>query len=149
MKVVLFWADWECAPGIFENVPKPMVPSLPPILWHLMKYYASYGTRSSSWRLATGRHIKDYFLNYDECLSKDFVLNGQASPNCSTRHRRLEDHLLDTGTHSNIGSACARCEASGREEMFLANYADGLSDLNLGALVDFARGNGKIATSYA
>ena len=59
-----------------ESIPKPMIPiGDQPILWHIMQYYATSGTRTSSSAWATRpRSIKEYFLNYNEALSNDFVL---------------------------------------------------------------------------
>jgi glucose-1-phosphate cytidylyltransferase len=151
MKVVLFCGGLGMRLREYsENVPKPMVPiGYRPILWHLMKYYASYGHKE--FILALGYRadtIKDYFLNYDECLSNDFVLNGQGKP--ELLNRDIDDWkitFVDTGTHSNIGQRlrAVRKHLEG-EDIFLANYSDGLSDLNLGTMVDFAKRNGKVGT---
>ena len=79
MKVVLFCGGMGMRlrehTGAF---PKPMVKiGYRPILWHLMKYYAHFGHTEFilclGWK---GDAIKEYFLNYDECLSNDFVLSA-------------------------------------------------------------------------
>lgn len=151
MKVVLFCGGLGMRLREYsENVPKPMVPiGYRPILWHLMKYYASYGHKE--FILALGYRadtIKDYFLNYNECLSNDFVLNGQGKP--ELLNRDIDDWkitFVDTGTHSNIGQRlrAVRKHLDG-EEMFLANYSDGLTDLNLNNLVDYHKSGGQVAT---
>ncbi|MDB5103952.1 MAG: Glucose-phosphate cytidylyltransferase [Fibrobacteres bacterium] len=151
MKVVLFCGGLGMRLREYsENVPKPMVPiGYRPILWHLMKYYASYGHKD--FILALGYKsdtIKDYFLHYDECLSNDFVLNGQGKP--ELLNRDIEDWkitFVDTGTHSNIGQRlrAVRKHLDG-EEMFLANYSDGLTDLNLDKMVDYHKRGGQVAT---
>jgi glucose-1-phosphate cytidylyltransferase len=82
MKVVLFCGGQGMRLREYsEHIPKPMVTiGYRPILWHLMKYYAHYGHKD--FILCLGYRsdvIKNYFLNYDECLSNDFVLsNGEA-----------------------------------------------------------------------
>lgn len=152
MKVVLFCGGLGMRLREYsENIPKPMVPiGYRPILWHLMKYYASFGHKE--FILALGYRadtIKDYFLHYDECLSNDFVLNGQ-SAKPELLNRDIEDWkitFVDTGTHSNIGQRlrAVRKHLEG-EEHFLANYSDGLSDLHLPNLIDFHRRNGQVAS---
>ena len=77
MKVVLFCGGMGLRLREFSmEIPKPMVPIGPrPIIWHLMKYYAHFGHKD--FILCLGWHgnvIKDYFLNYDECVSNNFVL---------------------------------------------------------------------------
>jgi len=59
-----------------ETIPKPMVNiGYRPIIWHLMKYYSHYGCNDFILCLGyRGDAIKQYFLDYDECLSNDFVL---------------------------------------------------------------------------
>ena len=58
-----------------ERVPKPLVPVGPrPILWHMMKYYAHFGHDDFILCLGYGdRQIKEYFLEYKEWLSNDFL----------------------------------------------------------------------------
>lgn len=151
MKVVLFCGGQGMRLREYsDNIPKPMVPiGYRPILWHLMKYYASYGHKE--FILALGYKadtIKDYFLHYDECLSNDFVLNGQNKP--ELLNRDIDDWkitFVDTGTHSNIGQRlrAVRKHLEG-EESFLANYSDGLTDLNLNQMVEYHRIGGQIAT---
>jgi len=64
-----------------EQVPKPMVTvGYRPILWHVMRYYAHFGHREFILCLGyKADHIKDYFLNYQEARSNDFVLSGDGS----------------------------------------------------------------------
>jgi len=119
-----------------ENVPKPMVPiGYRPIIWHLMKYYAHFGHKDFILCLGyRGDMIKHYFLNYEECVTNDFVLSDGG------RHRQLlscdiEDWritFVDTGLNANIGQrlSAVRKHLAG-ETAFLANYSDGLTDLPL------------------
>jgi glucose-1-phosphate cytidylyltransferase len=137
MKVVLFCGGLGTRLRDYsESIPKPMIPiGYRPILWHLMKYYAHYGHRE--FILCLGYRadvIKQYFLNYDECLSNDFSLsNGGRS--IELYGKDVEDWkitFVDTGLSSNIGQRLkAVARYVGDDEVFLANYADGLSDLSL------------------
>ena len=98
MKVVLFCGGLGMRiREAGENVPKPMVTiGYRPILWHVMKYYAHFGHKDFVICLGyRGDVIKDYFLNYSEFLSNDFVLSdgGKKLDLMAQRHPRLEDHL--------------------------------------------------------
>jgi glucose-1-phosphate cytidylyltransferase len=126
-----------------ESTPKPMVPiGQRPILWHLMKYYAHYGHKDFILCLGyKGETIKEYFLNYSECLSNDFTLSD-GGRNVELVNRDIEDWritFVDTGLHANIGQRLKAVERHLQgEEVFLANYTDGLSDLYLPAIIDYA-----------
>ncbi|MGH9418349.1 MAG: glucose-1-phosphate cytidylyltransferase, partial [Thermoanaerobaculia bacterium] len=78
MKVVLFCGGLGLRIRDKEDMPKPMVLIRNrPILWHVMKYYAHFGHKD--FILCLGHRaeaVKNYFLNYDECASNDFVLSG-------------------------------------------------------------------------
>ena len=119
-----------------EDIPKPMVTiGHRPILWHLMKYYAHYGHTDFILCLGyRGDIIKKYFLNYEETSSNDFVLSG-GGRDIELMNRDISDWRItfaDTGVNANIGQRlmAVRKYLSG-EPTFLANYADGLSDLPL------------------
>ncbi len=150
MKVVLFCGGLGMRiRDIGDDVPKPMVPiGYRPVLWHVMKYYAHYGHRD--FILCLGHRadvIKRYFLSYEETISNDFVLS------CGGRQVDLMNSdiadwritFADTGITSNIGQrlAAARRHLEG-EEMFLANYADGLTDLHLPTWIEQFQRGGKI-----
>jgi glucose-1-phosphate cytidylyltransferase len=127
-----------------ETVPKPLVPvGCRPILWHVMRYYAHYGHKDFILCLGhKGDSIKQYFLNYDETVSNDFVLREGGSK-VELLGSDIQDWnitFVDTGLSSNIGQrlkAVQRFVAG--EEMFLANYVDGISDLPLPRLIEFTR----------
>jgi glucose-1-phosphate cytidylyltransferase len=116
-----------------ENIPKPMVPiGDRPLIWHLMKYYSHFGHKDFILCLGyRGDMIKHYFLNYEEALTNDFVLIGGGKRQLLSSD--IEDWritFVDTGLASNIGQRLmAVQEHLAGEEVFLANYADGLSDL--------------------
>ncbi|HKY38840.1 MAG TPA: sugar phosphate nucleotidyltransferase [Polyangiaceae bacterium] len=145
MKVVLFCGGLGTRLREYsEGVPKPLVPiGYRPILWHVMRYYAHYGHKDFILCLGyKADKVKEYFLNYNEYIDDDFTMSrGQKQ-----LHRRQTDvhdwniTFVDTGLKSNVGMRLmlARQYLEG-EEMFLANYSDGLTDLALDKMVsDFA-----------
>ena len=124
-----------------DTIPKPLVPiGTRPILWHLMKYYAHHGHKDFILCLGyKGDQIREYFLNYNPNLSRDFLMEGNSkkfSPSASD----IDDwtiQFVDTGLHSNIGQRLARVRPFlGNDEMFLANYSDQLSDLPLSDYIE-------------
>ena len=128
-----------------DTIPKPLVTiGVRPILWHLMRYYAHYGHKDFVLALGyRGDMIRDYFLNFNEALTNDFVLSdgGKKVELLSSDLDDWRITFVDTGLHSNIGQRLLRVRKylEGEEE-FLANYADGLSDVPLDALLaDFRR----------
>ena len=138
MKVVLFCGGQGMRIRDAEDLPKPMVHiGYRPILWHVMKYYAHFGHKD--FILCLGHRadaIKNYFLNYNECASNDFILSGGAK-NLELLNSDIHDWRItfaDTGIKSNIGQRLKAVEKylEGEEE-FLANYSDGLTDLPLAA----------------
>jgi glucose-1-phosphate cytidylyltransferase len=151
MKVVLFCGGRGLRLREFgEATPKPMVPIGPrPIIWHLMKYYAHYGHKDFILCLGwQGHAIKDYFLNYNECVSNDFVLHeGDRVQLLKSDISDWTITFVDTGLNSNIAQRlnAVRHHLEG-EECFLANYSDGLTDLKLPALIDQFQETDSIAT---
>jgi len=137
MKVVLFCGGLGLRLREFsEHLPKPMVPiGSRPILWHIMKYYAYYGHQEFILCLGFGADVvKNYFLHYDECLSNDFVLTN-GGKNLQLFSSDINDWRItfaDTGINANIGQRLKAVEKYlGDDEVFLANYSDGLTDLPL------------------
>ncbi len=152
MKVVLFCGGHGMRLREYsESIPKPMVTiGYRPILWHVMKYYAHYG--HTEFILCLGwkaNVIKDYFLNYDECLSNDFVLSG-GGKNVSLLNSDIHDWnitFVDTGVTACIGERLKAVQPHlAGEETFLANYTDGLSSVNLPQLIDFHHESAAAAT---
>ena len=135
-----------------DTIPKPLVNiGYRPIIWHLMRYYAHYGHKEFILALGyRGDMIRDYFVHYDEAMTNDFVLS-EGGKKLELLSRDLDDWritFVDTGLHSNLGQRLLRVRRflEGEEE-FLANYADGLSDLPLDAMIaDFRRR--KVAASF-
>jgi glucose-1-phosphate cytidylyltransferase len=119
-----------------DQIPKPLVEvGQRPILWHIMKYYAHFGHKDFILCLGHGASkIKDYFLQYNECSANDFVMSegGNTIELLSSDIHDWTITFVDTGLTSNIGERLRRIEPHiGDDEIFLANYADGLSDLDL------------------
>jgi glucose-1-phosphate cytidylyltransferase len=150
MKVVLFCGGLGLRIRDAEDIPKPMVQiGYRPILWHVMKYYAHFGHKD--FILCLGHRadvIKNYFLNYNECVSNDFVLS-QGGKNVHLLNSDIDDWritFVDTGIDSNIGERLKAVEQhlEGEEE-FLANYSDGVTDLPLLAQIEHFRRQDKIA----
>jgi glucose-1-phosphate cytidylyltransferase len=137
MKVVLFCGGQGMRIRDYsESIPKPMIPiGQRPILWNLMKYYASYGHKDFIICLGyKGDVIKDYFLNYQEHLSNDFIL-AQGGKEVKLLNQDINDWnitFVDTGFNSNIGTRLKKVQKFLTPgEPFMANYSDGLSDLPL------------------
>jgi glucose-1-phosphate cytidylyltransferase len=152
MKVVLFCGGAGLRlRGYADDVPKPMVQiGNRPILWHLMKYYSHFGHKDFILCLGyKGSCIKDYFLNYDESVSNDFVWS-QGGKNVELLNRDIDDWTItfvETGANANIGQRLKAIEPYLRgEEMFLANYGDGLSNVPLSAMLDTFRESNAIAS---
>jgi glucose-1-phosphate cytidylyltransferase len=151
MKVVLFCGGRGLRLREFgEATPKPMVPIGPrPIIWHLMKYYAHYGHKDFILCLGwQGHAIKDYFLNYNECVSNDFVLkHGDRVQLLRSDISDWTITFVDTGLNSNLAQRLAAVRPHLEDEKcFLANYSDGLTDLRLPDLIDQFHANDSIAT---
>jgi glucose-1-phosphate cytidylyltransferase len=125
-----------------ERIPKPLVQvGGKPLLLLLMKYYSFFGHKDFILCLGyKGEEIKKFFLNYDECLSGDFVLsNGDKKQKLFKSD--IEDWKItfaETGLNSNLGERlrAVRKYVNG-EEMFLANYADGLTNMYLPDMIEF------------
>lgn len=111
-----------------------------PILWHVMKYYAHFGHKDFVLCLGHAADVvKNYFLNYQEAVSNDFVLSqcGKRLDLLSTDISDWRITFADTGLTSNIGQRLKAVQKYlDREECFLANYSDGLTDLPLPAQLD-------------
>jgi glucose-1-phosphate cytidylyltransferase len=155
MKVVLFCGGLGMRMREYsEAVPKPMVPvGYRPILWHVMKYYAHYGHKDFVLCLGYKANvIKEYFLKYDECVSNDFVYS-QGGRKLELLGRDIDDWNItfaDTGLHANIGQRLrAVRKYVANEEMFLANYTDGLSDLPLPEMITDFQSQNKVASFVA
>ena len=152
MKVVIFCGGQGLRMREYsETIPKPMVPiGYRPVLWHVMKYYAHHGHRDFILCLGHGGDIiKNYFLKYDECVSNDFVLSN-GGKNLQLFNSDIDDWNItfaDTGATSNIAQRLKAVEKYLEgEDVFLANYSDGLTDLPLNDQIDQFKRARKIAS---
>jgi glucose-1-phosphate cytidylyltransferase len=137
MKVVLFCGGLGTRLKEYsDTIPKPMVPlGYRPVIWHVMRYYAHYGHRDFVLCLGhRGDAIKEYFLNYNECMSNDFTLSKGGRDIQLFQHDISDWNIsfVDTGQLSNIGQRLMAVRHLLKdEEIFLANYSDGLTDMDL------------------
>jgi glucose-1-phosphate cytidylyltransferase len=135
MKVVLFCGGlgMRMRDGV-TNAPKPMAMiGDRPLMWHVMRYYAHFGHTDFVLCLGYGAAVvKDFFLNYDETKSNDFVLEGGAREVKLFRTDISDWRItfVDTGLNSAIGERRVRRFVDG-EPMVLANYADVFTDASL------------------
>ena len=137
MKVVLFCGGlgMRMRDGL-GTAPKPMaMVGERPLLWHVMRYYAYFGHSDFVLCLGYGASaVKDFFLNYDETRSNDFMIENGAR-NVQLFSTDISDWritFVDTGLNSLIGERLRRVRRFvGDEEMFMANYADVLTNAPL------------------
>jgi len=148
MKVVLFCGGLGMRMRADnESLPKPMMPiGHRPVLWHVMRYYAHFGHTEFVLCLGHGAEaVKDYFLNYRETASNDFVLTkgGQHVELLGTDISDWTITFVDTGVDTAIGERLRRVRPYLEgDEIFLANYGDVLTDAPMDTLVeDFADGD--------
>ena len=142
MKVVLFCGGLGTRIRDYsENVPKPMIPiGHQPMLLHIMQYYSHYGHRDFILCLGHKANvIREYFLNYNpardaDCIISDFGKKVDIIGNGVPDWRVT---LIDTGVWRNIGERLMAVRHLVKdEEVFLANYSDGLTDLPLPDIID-------------
>lgn len=155
MKVVLFCGGlgMRMRDGV-SNGPKPMAMiGERPMLWHVMRYYAHYGHSDFVLCLGYGAsYVKDFFLNYDETRSNDFVLErGERQAKLfRTDISEWRITFVDTGLNSPIGERLRRVRRFvDGEEMFLANYADVLTDAPLPEMIDRFRVSSAVVSLLA
>ena len=143
MKVVIFCGGLGVRMGEeTQRIPKPMIRiGNRPILWHIMRYYAEWGHNEFILCLGyKGDVIKEYFLDYEEALSNDFVLDprneGQRVELLSRDITDWKITFVDTGMGATIGERLKAVERHlAGDEMFLATYGDGLSDAPLSEMI--------------
>ncbi len=155
MKVVLFCGGMGTRIREYsESIPKPMIPvGHQPILWHVMQYYSQYGHRDFVLCLGyKANTIKDFFLNYRPQAFADCIVSGYGAK-VELLGNYEEDWriaLIDTGIWRNIGERLWAVRSHVQnEEMFLANYSDGVTDLDLNDMIDRFKKSGKIACFLA
>jgi glucose-1-phosphate cytidylyltransferase len=141
MKVVLFCGGYgtRMRTGSPGEVPKPMQMVGPrPLIWHVMRYYAHFGHKEFILCLGYGaHHIKNFFLDYRETESNDFVLRRGDVEVLASDIAEWTISFVQTGIESPIGERLRRVrEHLDGDELFLANYADVLTDAPLPEIVE-------------
>jgi glucose-1-phosphate cytidylyltransferase len=155
MKVVIFCGGLGVRMGPeTQRIPKPMITvGGRPILWHIMKWYASWGF--DDFVLCLGYKaevIKQYFLEYNEALSNDFVLSngGRDLELLATDISSWRITFVDTGARATIAERLlAIAPHLDDDEYFLATYGDGLTDVPLPDMIDRLRAADKTAIFLA
>lgn len=127
--------------------PKPMVEiGGKPIIWHIMKIYASHGFTDFVVCLGyKGFYIKEYFANY-------FLHQTDVTINLGTNqmeyHKSESENwkisLIDTGKDSMTGGRIKRIQSFIGNEPFMLTYGDGVANIDIKALVDFHKSHGKL-----
>jgi glucose-1-phosphate cytidylyltransferase len=152
VKVVIFCGGLGVRMGeATQRIPKPMIPiGNRPILWEIMRYYAAWGHTEFILCLGyKGDVIREYFLNYNEALFNDFVLDGRGA---EARVELLKRDVggwritfVDTGMQTTIGGRLKAVEEylDGDDE-FLATYGDGVTDAPMDVMVDAFRASGRL-----
>lgn len=151
MKVVLFCGGFgmRMRDHGSDPIPKPMQMVGPrPLLWHVMRFYAHFGHTEFVLCLGYGAEfIKDYFLSYQETKSNDFVLQDGEVRLLSSDIGDWTITFVNTGLASTIGERLRRVRPHLEgERMFLANYADVLSDVPLNEMVQRFEASGAAAS---
>ena len=151
MKVVLFCGGYGMRMRNDRNdqIPKPMQMVGPrPILWHIMRYYAHFGHKEFILCLGYGAsEIKNFFLDYHEEQSNDFILHDNTVDCLSTDISDWRITFVDTGLESAIGERLRRVRRHLEgDEYFLANYADVLTDAPLDEMIDRYHRSGATAS---
>ena len=131
--------------------PKPLVEiGDKPILWHIMKYYSSFGLNDFIICLGyKGNMIKEYFDNYFK-YSNDIKYSNNGSLNIiDNKTENWNITLIDTGKDTLTGGRLKRVIKYINDDNFCFTYGDGLSNVNLKKLIDFHNSHGKLATVTA
>jgi len=132
--------------------PKPMIEiGGKPILWHIMKIYSHHGIHDFVICLGyKGYVIKEYFANY--FLHMSDVTFDVASNRMEVHQHHVEPWrvtLVDTGPETMTGGRLRRVREYLNNETFCFTYGDGVSDIDIRALIEFHRMHGKLATITA
>jgi glucose-1-phosphate cytidylyltransferase len=130
-----------------STIPKPLVTVGPrPIMWHLMQYYARHGHKDFVLCLGyAGEMIREYFLTYNPYLTGDAKIgpNGKELLGNESSTADWTITMIDTGLHANLGERLmAVRDCLGDDDVFLANYSDQLSDLDLTTYAEEFRASG-------
>lgn len=131
--------------------PKPMIEiGGKPILWHIMKIYSCFEVDEFIVALGyKGEVVKDYFLRF-YAINNDLTIDlgcGETTIHKNGHQTNWKVHLADTGLFTQTGGRLKRLKKwLAEDETFLFTYGDGVTDLNVRALLEFHQRHGKIAT---
>jgi glucose-1-phosphate cytidylyltransferase len=135
-----------------ERLPKPMVEiGDKPILWHIMRYYEHYGHDQFAIALGyKGDYIKRWFSDY-AALSGDLHLDlaSRAIKGSGGEVRNWNVSLIETGLTTGTGGRIKQLMPHLGDETCMVTWGDGVSNVDIDALVDFHRSHGKLATLTA
>ncbi len=129
--------------------PKPMIEiGEMPILWHIMKYYSSYGFKDFIILAGYKQYvIKEFFANY-------FLHNADITFDMSNNQMEVHNNasedwkvtVVDTGLNTMTGGRIKRIQRYIGDEPFMLTYGDGVADVDLDGLLRFHQQHGRIAT---
>ena len=130
-------------------IPKPMIEvGGKPILWHIMKYYSSYGYNDFIILAGYKQYvIKEFFADYflhNADVRFDLAENRMTVLNNSSENWSVA--VIDTGLNTMTGGRIKRVEKYIEDDTFMLTYGDGVCDVDLDRLLEFHRSHGKIAT---
>jgi len=150
MKVLLLAGGFGTRLSEETNVlPKPMVEiGGKPILWHIMKIYATYGYNDFVVLLGYKAYvIKEYFANYFLHHSDvSFDLRNNEMTIINNKAENWKVTLIDTGLNTMTGGRLKRAKDYINNELFMFTYGDGVSDIKIDELVKFHQNHGKLIT---
>jgi glucose-1-phosphate cytidylyltransferase len=156
MKVVILCGGFGTRiRDVADNIPKPMIPvGNKPILWHIMKYYATFGYNEFILCLGYKSNvIKEYFVNY-EINTSDFIieLGKKDSIEFMNVHHEKDWKITfaETGENAMTGARIKKIKKYiPQGEQFMLTYGDGLSDVDINKLIEFHNNSKRAMTLTA
>lgn len=134
--------------------PKPMVDvGGRPILWHIMKCYASFGVRDFVVALGyKGDSIKEFFMSYNHTAAQSLHIETRtgAVRDEAGAHDDWDVRLVETGLTTNTGGRILRLrDWLTEDDQFCVSYGDGVADVDIKGLIEYHRSHGRLATITA
>ncbi len=129
--------------------PKPMIEiGERPILWHIMKYYSTYGFNdfiicAGYKQYVIKEYFSDYFLHNSD-VTFDLATNSMTIHNNNSENWKVS--VIDTGLNTMTGGRIRRVQQYIGDETFMLTYGDGVCNVDLDALLSFHKSHGKTAT---
>ena len=151
MKTIILAGGWGTRLGqLSEVIPKPMVPiGGKPVLWHIMKIYSHYGFNDFIIALGVkGEVVKEYFFNF-EALNNDFtvdLITNEVTYHNKHNEAKWKVTLVDTGLNTLKGGRIKRVEKYLDNSINMLTYGDGVSDIDINALLKFHKSHEKLIT---